>query len=101
MRWRIAGRGRGVLVVRESLSPRAQGVWDRVVADRGVPRSATAVDAMAAYATLVARLEDARERIDRDGLVVADDKGRPIPHPALGIERSCMADLPKVTAALR
>lgn len=49
--------------------------------------------ALEAYAVLVARIRDARSRIDREGLIVADEKGRPIAHPALEIEKSLAAEL--------
>lgn len=87
--------------LRETLSERARAVWDRVVEDRGVPATATGADGLAAYATAVARLEDARERIDRDGLIVADAKGQPVPHPALALERALQADLQKLRQGLR
>lgn len=87
--------------MRDTLSERAKDVWDRVVVDRGDPSTAVTADALAAYCTCVARLEDARERIDRDGLIVADAKGQPVPHPALALERALQADLPKLRQSIR
>jgi len=49
--------------------------------------------ALEAYATTVARLRDARKRIDVEGLIVSDSKGQPIPHPALAIEKSLEAQM--------
>jgi len=49
--------------------------------------------ALEAYATTIARIRDARRRIDKEGLVVADEKGRPIPHPALAIEKMLNAEI--------
>lgn len=46
-----------------------------------------------AYAVAIARSRDAQRRIDREGLIVADEKGRPIPHPALVIERNASSDI--------
>jgi hypothetical protein len=31
-------------------------------------------------------MRDAQRRIDAEGLVVADEKGRPVPHPAIALE---------------
>ena len=46
-----------------------------------------------AYAVQVSRMRDAQKRIDSEGLVVADEKGRPIPHPALAIEKCAQAEV--------
>lgn len=46
-----------------------------------------------AYCGQVARLRDAQSRISREGLVVADEKGRPVPHPALEIERRAQVEI--------
>lgn len=46
-----------------------------------------------AYCGQVARLRDAQKRISEEGLVVADEKGRPVPHPALAIERAAQAEV--------
>ena len=46
-----------------------------------------------AYCGQVARLRDAQERISREGLVVADAKGQPVPHPALVIERQAQVEV--------
>jgi len=46
-----------------------------------------------AYCGQVARLRDAQSRLSLEGLIVADAKGTPIPHPALVIERNAQAEL--------
>lgn len=46
-----------------------------------------------AYCGQVTRLRDAQRRVSAEGLVVADEKGRPIPHPALEIERKAQAEV--------
>lgn len=43
--------------------------------------------ALEAFCTLVARLREARQRVETEGMVVEDRRGRVIPHPALTIER--------------
>lgn len=49
--------------------------------------------ALEAYATAVARMRDAQERVAREGLLIADAKGNPMPHPALAIEKSAAAEV--------
>jgi len=34
----------------------------------------------------VATSRDCRRRIDRDGTIVADSRGNPVPHPAIALE---------------
>jgi phage terminase small subunit len=46
-----------------------------------------------AYASQVARLRDSRRRIEAEGMIVADPKGYPIPHPAIAIERAAQAEV--------
>jgi hypothetical protein len=38
-------------------------------------------------------MRDAQSRIDREGLVVADVKGNPVPHPALAIEKAAQIEV--------
>lgn len=73
------------------LSEQAVKVWDELVADLGgLPVNRPAFEA---YCVQVARLRDAQARIDREGLVVADEKGRPVPHPAIVIEKAAQAEI--------
>ena len=46
-----------------------------------------------AYCVQVSRMRDAQSRIDREGLVVADVKGNPVPHPALAIEKAAQIEV--------
>ena len=39
------------------------------------------------------RMRDAQERITKDGAIVADAKGNPVPHPALAIEKQAQAEV--------
>lgn len=48
-----------------------------------------------AYCGQVARLRDSQRRIAAEGLVVADPKGHPIPHPAIAIERVAQDEIRK------
>ncbi|WP_315913590.1 P27 family phage terminase small subunit [Arthrobacter sp. lap29] len=43
--------------------------------------------ALEAFCTLMARLREARKRVEDEGMVVKDPRGRVIPHPALAVER--------------
>lgn len=49
--------------------------------------------AVIAFATQMARLLDARRRIDVEGLIVEDSKGFAGAHPALDIERAASAEM--------
>lgn len=46
-----------------------------------------------AYLGQAARLRQAQQQLAADGLIVADPKGTPVPHPALDIERKAQAEL--------
>lgn len=62
-------------------------VWREIVASNDL---AGKVDrsALETFATLMARLREARNRVEEEGMVVTDPRGRVIPHPALAVERS-------------
>lgn len=61
-------------------------VWREIVATNDL---AGTVDraALEAFCTLVARLRAARRRVNEEGMVVTDPRGRVVPHPALAVER--------------
>lgn len=73
----------------EHLSPEARAVWDAVVAKKPGCEGPD----LEAYSVQVARMRDAQARIDREGLIVADAKGNPIPHPALAVEKVANAEV--------
>ena len=54
-----------------------------------------------AYCGQVSRLRDAQARIAEEGLIVADAKGVPMPHPALVIERQAQDEIRKWGSAFR
>lgn len=62
-------------------------VWREIVASNDL---AGKVDrsALETFATLMARLREARTRVEDEGMVVTDPRGRVIPHPALAVERA-------------
>lgn len=70
----------------ESLPEEAAAAWREIVEANDL---AGRVDraALEVLATLMGRLRTARDRVEAEGLVVADGKGKVIPHPALLVER--------------
>lgn len=70
----------------EHLPEDAAEVWREIVATNDL---AGTVDraALEAFCTLVARLRAARRRVNEEGMVVTDPRGRVVPHPALAVER--------------
>ena len=74
------------------LSQAARAVWDDVVNRHETPDRIKGPD-LEAYCVQVARMRDAAHRIDTEGLVVADEKGRPSPHPAIAIEKTAQAEV--------
>ena len=75
-----------------SLSPAAAAVWDEIVAEHPEGRAPVGPE-FEAYCVQVARMRDARARIDKEGLIVADEKGRPVAHPAAAIEKAAGAEV--------
>lgn len=76
------------------LSESARAAWVEIAS--GVAESA--IDgiegpALEAYACAVARQRDAQRRIDSEGMIVTDDKGRAGPHPAIAIESAASAQI--------
>lgn len=67
----------------------------QIVSDMGFSPDGIEAPAVESYAVAVGRMRDAQHRIDAEGAIVADDKGRPVPHPALAIERAASADVKK------
>lgn len=76
------------------LSEAAQAAWLEITASM-TAAAMVGVEgpALEAYAVAVSRQRDAQARIDAEGIIVAGDKGTPIPHPALAIEKSASAEI--------
>ena len=68
-------------------------VWLDVVGACGDGAERVCGPDLEAYCGQVARLRDAQARLARDGLIVSDPKGNPIPHPALAIEKSAQVEI--------
>ena len=70
----------------EGLPEEAAAAWREIVESNDL---AGRVDraALEVIATLMGRLRVARDRVESEGLVVTDERGKAIPHPALLVER--------------
>lgn len=62
-------------------------VWREIVASNDLVANVDRT-ALETYCTLMARLREARRRVEDEGMVVKDPRGRVIPHPALAVERA-------------
>lgn len=78
---------------RAELPEDVRAVYDEVVDAWGSASGDVEGPLLEAYAGQVARLRDAQRRLQKEGLVIADPKGNPIPHPAIMIERDAQAQL--------
>ncbi|MBM6622659.1 P27 family phage terminase small subunit [Micrococcaceae bacterium RIT802] len=69
-------------------------VWREIVASNDL---AGRVDrsALEAFCSLIARMRQARTRVEEEGMVVTDTRGRVVPHPALAVERDLAEDIRK------
>ncbi|QDQ97971.1 P27 family phage terminase small subunit [Tomitella fengzijianii] len=74
------------------LSAGAKQAWKEVTAAHPDPATIVGPE-LEAYAVAIARHRDAADRIDTEGAIISDERGRPIPHPAFDIERHAQADI--------
>jgi phage terminase small subunit len=74
------------------LDPAAAGVWEETIAAHHEPAKIAGPD-LEAYAGQVALQRDLRERIAREGSIVEDERGRPMAHPAIALERAAQAEI--------
>ena len=70
----------------EHLAP----IWDELAEDMD---DKIGLAGMEAFCGQVHRLREASQRITTEGMVVQDSKGNPVPHPALGIEKTAQAEV--------
>ncbi len=70
------------------LSEPVAAVWRELAA--GSPILGPAFEA---YCGQVATLREAQKRVDEEGIVIADPKGNPIPHPALAVARAAQVEI--------
>lgn len=78
----------------EYLSSDVATVWLEVTQAHGDP-DRIAGPSLEAYCGQVARLREAQRRLASEGLVIANPKGDPIPHPAIAIERTAQDEIRK------
>lgn len=71
-----------------SYPPPVQAVKDELLAD-----GYAEIAGFDAYCAQVVIERDAGQRIAEEGIVIADPKGLPIPHPALEIQRKAQAEI--------
>ncbi|MDT9411319.1 terminase [Corynebacterium rouxii] len=50
-------------------------------------------EAVMAVAGLTVKVRDARDAVEREGLIIDDGRGFPVEHPALVIEKRCSAEI--------
>src|SRR5208282_595922 len=77
------------------LSPCARAHWDRLVPMLLNVKILTIIDgdALAAYCTVLERLELATAAIRKKGIIVADDRGNDRPNPAVRIQSDALRHL--------
>lgn len=74
----------------DNLPDHISDIWDEMVTQVHPKIGVAGLEALCAQ---VYRVRDAQERITEEGLVVADDKGNPVEHPAIKIERKAQNEI--------
>lgn len=67
-------------------------VWREVIEQHHEPERIVGPD-LEAYCGQVALQRDLRERIAAEGSIIADERGRPEPHPAIALERAAQKEI--------
>lgn len=76
----------------DHLSPVAAEVWKQIIRDHDTPGLIVGPE-LDAYCECVALERDASRRVVMEGTIVADERGRPIAHPAIAVARQAQQDL--------
>ncbi|WPM94305.1 terminase small subunit [Arthrobacter phage Marchesin] len=76
----------------DRLDAEASAVWREVVEQHHEPERIVGPD-LEAYCSQVALQRDLRERIAAEGTIIADERGRPEPHPAIALERAAQKEI--------
>lgn len=76
----------------EHLTERARDVWRELVSAHLDPETIMGAE-LEAFCECVALERDASRRVAEEGTIVADERGRPIPHPAIAIARQAQQDI--------
>ena len=74
----------------DSLPDHLSAIWDEMEPRVRVVIGPAGMEALCAQ---IYRMRDAQERVTKDGIVVADTKGNPCPHPALAIEKQAQSEV--------
>ena len=77
----------------EHMPESERAIWDEVCARYGEDCEVIEGPELEAFVGQVARLREAQKRIAAEGLITADPKGYPIPHPAIAIEKAAQAEI--------
>lgn len=85
----------------EHLPPDVAAVWTEILEKYGDGAERIAGPDLEGFCGQVARLRDAQRRLATEGLVIADPKGHPIPHPAIAIERVAQDEIRKWGSTFR
>lgn len=76
----------------EGMTDAVAKVWCEITGAHPSPSTIIGPD-LEAYCALIATLREARDRIEREGMVVESKRGEPVPHPALAVERATVREL--------
>lgn len=68
-------------------------IWQEITKNYGGGVEKILGPDLEAYCGQIAVLREARNRVAREGLVIADPKGNPIPHPAIAIEKQAQTEI--------
>lgn len=74
----------------DSLPDSLKPIWAETINQVYQSIGAAGLEALCAQ---IWRMREARQRIDDEGLVVADSRGAPVPHPAIAIERAAQVEV--------
>lgn len=76
----------------ERLDSAAAEVWNEMIEQHHEPAKIVGPD-LEAYCAQVALQRDLRTRIAGEGSIIADERGRPEPHPAIALERAAQKEI--------
>ncbi|MFJ4168361.1 P27 family phage terminase small subunit [Paenarthrobacter sp. NPDC089714] len=76
----------------ERLDSAASEVWREIIEQHHEPAKIVGPD-LEAYCAQVALQRDLRARIAGEGSIIADERGRPEPHPAIALERAAQKEI--------
>jgi phage terminase small subunit len=90
MNYSAAGGSAAKLTIPERVNGDLGKVWAEMAPQVAVSIGAAGLEALCVQ---VVRMRDAAARINAEGMIVADVKGAPVPHPAISIERGAQSQV--------